>query len=231
MLDRGPGYGVTIDGNEQFASAEHFAELLARLDEYPALAGLRSSIAYIEQPFARAITLETPLGSLGARVPFLIDESDDCDDAFGRAVAMGYRGVSSKTCKGIYRSLLKAVRIRTSGNSRLFLSGEDLTCQAGLSVQQDLALVGLLGLTHVERNGHHYVDGMQGASDREMDAFAAAYPDLYRRDASGLHLDISGGEIALQSLTGVGYASGAMPDFAMMRPLGAAAPTRIGVTA
>ncbi len=37
----------------------------------------------------------------------------------------------------------------------LFLSGEDLTCQAGLAVQQDLALVSLLGLSHVERNGHH----------------------------------------------------------------------------
>ena len=40
------------------------------------------------------------------------------------------------------------------------MSGEDLTTQAGLSVQQDLALVNLLGITHVERNGHHYVDGM-----------------------------------------------------------------------
>ena len=40
------------------------------------------------------------------------------------------------------------------------MSGEDLTTQAGLSVQQDLALVNLLGIRHVERNGHHYVNGM-----------------------------------------------------------------------
>lgn len=231
VLDRAPGYRATIDGNEQFENTSQLAELFSRLDSTPSLAALRAAVAYIEQPFGRAITLETPLGSLGSRIPFLIDESDDGDGAFGRAVTMGYRGVSSKTCKGIYRSLLKAVRIRTSGDSRLFLSGEDLTCQAGTSVQQDLALVGLLGLTHVERNGHHYVDGMQGASVGEMDAFAAAHPDLYRRDASGLHLDIRGGEVALQSLAGVGFASGTMPDFATMRPLGAATPRRMGATA
>ena len=29
-------------------------------------------------------------------------------------------------------------------------------------MQQDLALATLIGATHVERNGHHYVDGMAG---------------------------------------------------------------------
>jgi hypothetical protein len=42
------------------------------------------------------------------------------------------------------------------------MSAEDLTTQAGLAVQQDLALVNLIGLTHVERNGHHYVNGFAG---------------------------------------------------------------------
>jgi len=43
---------------------------------------------------------------------------------------------------------------------KIFISGEDLTCQAGLGVQQDLALGALIGVTHAERNGHHYVDGL-----------------------------------------------------------------------
>ena len=43
------------------------------------------------------------------------------------------------------------------------MSAEDLTTLAGVSVQQDLALVSLLGLTHVERNGHHFIDGMSFA--------------------------------------------------------------------
>ena len=49
---------------------------------------------------------------------------------------------------------------------RYFMSAEDLTTQAGVAVQQDLALATLIGATHVERNGHHYVDGMTGAPTR-----------------------------------------------------------------
>jgi hypothetical protein len=52
-----------------------------------------------------------------------------------------------------------------------FMSGEDLTTQAGLAVQQDLALVNLLGITHVERNGHHYVNGMAALPPAEQQAF------------------------------------------------------------
>ena len=95
----------------------------------------------------------------------LIDESDNTLDAFIKAIAHGYTGVSSKNCKGFYRSLLNAARCRklnSGGEQRFFMSAEDLTTQAGLAVQQDLALVNLIGLTHVERNGHHYVDGFAG---------------------------------------------------------------------
>ena len=63
------------------------------------------------------------------------------------------------------------------------MTGEDLTTQAGLAVQQDLALVSLLGMTHVERNGHHYVNGMADLPRHEQDAFLAAHPDLYERVA------------------------------------------------
>ncbi len=58
---------------------------------------------------------------------------------------------------------------------------EDLTTQAGIAVQQDLALATLIGCTHIERNGHHYVDGMAGAPDEEQRRFLDAHPDLYHR--------------------------------------------------
>ncbi|ANM06533.1 TIM barrel domain-containing protein (plasmid) [Rhizobium phaseoli] len=219
VLDRLPDYRVTVDGNEQFAAAEQLGFLLAGIDSTPRLAGLRAAIAFVEQPFSREITMETPLGDLAAQLPFLIDESDDGDGAFARARRLGYTGVSSKTCKGIYRSLLKAIRIRTGGVSGLFLSGEDLTCQAGLAVQQDLALVSLLGLSHVERNGHHYVAGMQAAPQAEKARFAAAHPDLYEEGADGPLLSIRDGRIAIGSLGVIGYASGALPEFEAMEPL------------
>ncbi|MBY3156045.1 mandelate racemase [Rhizobium laguerreae] len=219
VLDRLPDYRVTVDGNEQFGAAEQLAALLAQIEATPRLARLRAAIAFVEQPFSRAITMETPLGDLAAQLPFLIDESDDDDGAFAGARRLGYTGVSSKTCKGIYRSLMKAIRIRTGTVPGLFLSGEDLTCQAGLAVQQDLALVSLLGLSHVERNGHHYVAGMQGAPQAEKARFAAAHPDLYEQGADGPLLSIRDGRIAIDSLGAVGYASGALPDFEAMTPL------------
>ncbi|MEI1247360.1 mandelate racemase [Rhizobium aouanii] len=219
VLDRLPDYRVTVDGNEQFGSAEQLAALLAQIEATPRLARLRAAIAFVEQPFARAITMETPLGDLAAQLPFLIDESDDDDGAFAAARRLGYTGVSSKTCKGIYRSIMKAIRIRTGTVPGLFLSGEDLTCQAGLAVQQDLALVSLLGLSHVERNGHHYVAGMQGAPQAEKARFAAAHPDLYEQGGDGPLLSIRHGRIAIASLGAVGYASGALPDFEAMTPM------------
>ncbi|EJT02024.1 hypothetical protein RCCGE510_26016 (plasmid) [Rhizobium sp. CCGE 510] len=219
VLDRLPDYRVTVDGNEQFGAAEQLGALLAQIEAMPQLARLRAAIAFVEQPFSREITMETPLGDLVAQSPFLIDESDDGDGAFARARALGYTGVSSKTCKGIYRSLLKAIRIKTGTVPGLFLSGEDLTCQAGLAVQQDLALVSLLGLSHVERNGHHYVAGMQAAPQAEKARFAAAHADLYGQGADGPLLSIREGRIAIGSLGTIGYASGALPDFEAMKPL------------
>ncbi|MGO4481806.1 mandelate racemase [Rhizobium pisi] len=219
VLDRVPDYRVTVDGNEQFTTAEQLAALLARIEAVPHLARLRAAIAFVEQPFSREITMETPLGDLAAQLPFLIDESDDGDGAFARVRGLGYIGVSSKTCKGIYRSLMKAIRIRTGSVLGLFLSGEDLTCQAGLAVQQDLALVSLLGLSHVERNGHHYVAGMQGAPLAEKARFAAAHPDLYEQGPDGPLLSIRDGRIAIGSLGTIGYASGALPAFEAMEPL------------
>ncbi|RFB81925.1 mandelate racemase [Rhizobium leguminosarum bv. trifolii] len=219
VLDRLPDCRVTVDGNEQFGAAEQLGFLLARIDSTPRLARLRAAIVFVEQPFSREITMETPLGDLAAQMPFLIDESDDGDEAFAHARKLGYTGVSSKTCKGIYRSLLKAIRIRTGGVPGLFLSGEDLTCQAGLAVQQDLALVSLLGLSHVERNGHHYVAGMQGALQAEKARFATAHPDLYEQGADGPLLSIRDGRIAIASLGTIGYASSALPDFEAMEPL------------
>jgi hypothetical protein len=99
------------------------------------------------------------------------------------------------------------------------MSAEDLTTQAGLSVQQDLALVSLLGIRHVERNGHHYVNGMAALPASEQDAFLRAHPDLYERSHGAVRLKIQDGRIALGSLDCAGYASAAMPDFGAMTRL------------
>ena len=128
----------------------------------------------------RDIIRQSPLGAL-ARRDFIIDEADDSYDAFPAARALGYRGISSKSCKGIYKSIVNATRAAkwSAGGEKFFVTGEDLTCQAGLAVQQDLALGALIGVTHAERNGHHYVDGFGDTPAAEAQAFLAAHPDLY----------------------------------------------------
>jgi hypothetical protein len=210
---------VTLDGNENFASTDALAETWAALRAAPALRRLLERTLLLEQPLPRAVALQQRIDGLGIEAPLILDESDDDDEVFERGLALGYRGISSKACKGLYRSLHSAALVAAHPAHRL-LSGEDLTCQAGLAVQQDTLLAATLGVTHIERNGHHYVDGFGSAPAPEAAAFAAAHPDLYARDAHGRpHLRIDGGRIALGSLHGPGFASAAEPDWPSLAAL------------
>jgi hypothetical protein len=212
-------YQVTLDANEQYADLTALGALVASLDHDSALNPIAAKLLYIEQPMPREIFKGSPLGALTRR-DFIIDEADDSYDAFPAAKALGYRGISSKSCKGTYKSILNAARAaKWSAGEKYFISGEDLTCQAGLGVQQDLALGAFIGVTHAERNGHHYVDGFSGVSDKEAEAFLAAHPDLYVRDGNIIRLSIHDGDLKTGSLTSPGFASGAHPDWAALKPL------------
>jgi hypothetical protein len=107
------------------------------------------------------------------------------------------------------------------------MSAEDLTTLAGVSVQQDLALVSLLGLGHVERNGHHFIDGMSFAPEPEQAAFARTHPDLYSRSGGPTRLRIEAGRLQLGSLDCPGYAVAADTDFASLRRMRAPPTGRI----
>ena len=213
VLDRIPEpYHVSLDGNEQYADAAAVIDLLSRIEGKR----LASSIVFIEQPIKRQNALAADISRLAKLKPVIIDESDDSLDAFPRAKALGYRGVSSKTCKGLYKSLINAARCKTWGEG-YFMTGEDLTIQAGLALQQDLALVSLLGLTHVERNGHHYVNGMTGLPQAEQNRFLDSHDDIYENSHGAVRLRIKGGMIQMKSLDCPGFASRAMPDWDAMR--------------
>lgn len=229
VLDQGPAYQATLDGNEQYADAQGILALWREMQARPALDRLCASILFIEQPIKRAVTFTQSVAALATERPVIIDESDGDLDAFPRALALGYQGVSSKTCKGMYKSLLNAARVaKLSAEGRaVFMSAEDLTTWPGVSVQQDLALVALIGLTHVERNAHHFIDGMGFAPAAEQRAFAAAHRDLYD-DASGTtRLRIVDGALALGSLACPGFAVAADMDFTAMTPMPAPPSTRI----
>ena len=219
VLDRlAEPYSASLDGNEQYEDVEGIAELWARMKAEPRLARMVASVIFIEQPIKRQNAFAKSVATLSAEKPVIIDESDDSLDAFPRAKALGYRGVSSKTCKGLYKSLINRARCRAWGEGYM-MSGEDLTIQPGLSLQQDLALVSLLGLTHVERNGHHYVNGMADLPEAEQSAFLDAHPDLYERSHGAVRLKITQGMLEIGSLDCAGYASAAMPDWNSMRTM------------
>jgi hypothetical protein len=213
-------YQVTLDANEQYADLAALGALMDRLDRDRALQPITAKLLYIEQPMPRDITRQSPLGALAAR-NFIIDEADDSYDAFPAARALGYHGISSKSCKGIYKAIVNATRAAkwSGADETFFITGEDLTCQAGLAVQQDLALGALIGVSHAERNGHHYVDGFAETPAAEAQAFLAAHPDLYASDGNRIRLSIRDGDLLTGSLMAPGFASGAHPDWAALSPL------------
>jgi hypothetical protein len=197
------------------------AALWRAIEATPALGRLAASTLFIEQPIARAQALLHDVDALSAARPLIIDESDADLDAFPEARARGYRGVSSKACKGFYKSLLNRARCvrwnQETGRERYFMSAEDLTTQPGPGLQQDLALVSLLGLEHVERNGHHYVRGLSALPPAEQRALLAAHPDLYVDDGGFVRLRIVDGRLDVRSLACEGFAVGAQPDFSALR--------------
>ncbi len=219
-------YRASLDGNEQYDDVNGIAALWAAMKDDRMLRRLISSILYIEQPIKRASALAQPVGKLSAEIPLIVDESDADYDVFPQARELGYRGISSKTCKGVYRAILNAARCAQwnaeAGGDNYFITGEDLTCQAGLALQQDLALVAALGLGDVERNGHHYVDGFGTAPQAEQDAFLAAHPDLYHRDQKSgrVRLSIRNGTLDLRStMDATAFGSDAEPDWGNLSPL------------
>ena len=166
LTDLGIDYRLTLDANEQYPSHKALTALVDALLHDDAFEHVTQRLLYIEQPLPREMTWDMPLGDLGKSFAFIIDEADVSYDAFPRALKLGYRGVSSKSCKGIYKSLLNGARAaywNAMDTARAFVTAEDLTCQAGLAIQQDTALVAFHGLIHAERNGHHYVDGFSNA--------------------------------------------------------------------
>ncbi|MEZ6072692.1 MAG: hypothetical protein R3C10_21125 [Pirellulales bacterium] len=165
---RGDDYRVTVDGNEQYKTPEDLAALEALLIETPQFAMLRRNMLAIEQPLGRAVAFDPQLSDGLRRLcqiaPVIIDESDGTLESYIEAIEFGYRGVSSKNCKGPVKSLLNAgvtwVANERGTRSEYLMTGEDLCSVGVVPVQADLCLAATLGLDHVERNGHHYHRGL-----------------------------------------------------------------------
>lgn len=221
VLDKRPNpYLVTLDGNEQFSSLEEVEEFYSCIESTQGLERLMGAILFIEQPIKRQAAMDQDVSALSRRRPVIIDESDNDLDAFPKARSQGYLGVSSKQCKGLYKSFINAARCALwnakAGADIFFMSGEDLTTLPGVNVQQDLALASSIGITHLERNGHHFFRGMADLTRVEQEAFLKAHPDLYVQDSDFVRINIKEGEMAIKSLDCLGFAAAAEPDWKAM---------------
>ena len=99
------------------------------------------------------------------------------------------------------------------------LKGLDAQIFIGGPVQQDTLLAASLGVAHIERNGHHYVDGFGVAPDAESAAFANAHPDLYQTSQGRPRLAVQHGQLQLGSLHTPGFASAAFPLWDSLKPI------------
>lgn len=214
----GDPISTTLDGNEQYASTAEFASLMEAIRAQPDLQDFYNSILFIEQPVERTACLGGPLDPAALEVigkPLLIDEADGWTTAFQEATACGYQGVSHKNCKGVFRSFLNnalaAQRNAAIDENRYFLSAEDLSNLPVVSLQSDLAVVATLGISHVERNGHHFFRGLDHLSADERQA-ALREEGLYRDRNGCVALDIDNGQIDVSSLDKPGFGFASPPD-------------------
>jgi hypothetical protein len=211
-------YQVSLDGNEGFRSVAEFQTFWNAVARDPGLDEIRSRLLFVEQPFHRDIALSDQIGGLTRESvdlpPIVIDESDAELSSLPRALALGYAGSTHKNCKGVFKGVANAClmafqRRRFPGRIWSF-SGEDLGNIGPVALLQDLAVQSALGISSVERNGHHYFAGLSFWPETLQEQMLAHHPDLYRRSREGWpSLKIEDGMLSVESVAaapfGVGF--------------------------
>jgi hypothetical protein len=214
---------VTLDANEAFTDLSAFAEFVRRFEREQL--GLFQHVLYIEQPLPRRLAFDRQaaraIPEIAKSKPVIIDESDGSLTAYHRALQIGYAGTSHKNCKGFFKSLanLALVAHFASDERPTVLSGEDLQNLPVVPLQQDFVSVGILGLDHCERNGHHYNFGLSMLSDVDKHNATRRHPDLYEQRGDEWFLRIREGRVQCGSLHGIGFGVVDEPDWSSMQEL------------
>ena len=216
----GGDFAFSLDGNESFRDVASFREYFRALRGEPALGTLWPKLLYVEQPWHRDVALSPAIGELARgwpeRPPVIIDESDAETGSLPAALALGYAGTSHKNCKGVMKSVVNAgllARRRAAGLAAV-QSGEDLANVGPISTLQDLAAQAALGVTSVERNGHHYFKGLAQFPATLREHALRWHSDLFSRDASGgwPRLVLRDGRLRLGSVNAAPFGVPGEPD-------------------
>ncbi len=214
----------TLDGNENYTTIDDFRQHWNELRSDAALTDFfEHSLLFVEQPLHRDVALKDKLrlddDSWVHPPPIIIDESDAKISSFPRARICGYRGTSHKNCKGVLKSMLNAAEVAWGWQNKEeipgFLSAEDLGNVGPVALLQDLAVVALLGIDHVERNGHHFFAGLSMFPEAEQVRVLNHHSDLYERSDTGFAtLKIRDGRINLTSVNAAPFGVAEHPDMA-----------------
>ncbi len=208
-------FAFTLDGNEQFADVGAFRAAWEVLSAEPRLRSFLTHLIFVEQPIKRsaALSAETAAGlrAWTTGPVLIIDESDGDLDSVRIALAQGYAGASHKNCKGVFKGIANAcyaAHLAERGATAI-ISGEDLCTLGPVSLLQDLTVMAVLGVRHVERNGHHYFKGLSGYSRALQSRILDAHGDVYFEHERGFaSLRAQSGVIDVTSALGApfGYA-------------------------
>jgi len=200
----GSDYAFSLDGNECFQEVATFKNYVTELQAKVGDTDFWSKLLFIEQPWHRNVALSPAIGELAAawpdRPPIIIDESDAELTSLPTALKLGYAGTSHKNCKGVFKGVANACLLaqRRSQGLTAMMSGEDLSNVAPVAVLQDLAAQACLGITSVERNGHHYFAGLTQFPESLQNAMLTNHADLFTKEVTGWpRIDVRNGHLAL----------------------------------
>ena len=214
---------LTLDGNEQFTNIDAFRDFYQNCLAEESIRKLFDGLLLVEQPLHRDIALEHDLRGWTDRPPLIIDESEATLDSLPAALELGYSGTSHKNCKGIVKGLANAALLRkrqAQSTAPLHLTAEDLANVGPIALNQDLAMVALLGIPHAERNGHHY---FRGLSMFPEDLWSdLAQPGLHHRPDQFPTLHIRHGALDLASVNQAPFGTDTLLDSTRFTPVAGA---------
>jgi hypothetical protein len=191
------------------------------LAERPGLKEFLSHLLFVEQPFHRAIALDPAVGTAFAqwadRPPIIIDESDAEIGSLKTALELGYAGTSHKNCKGVFKGIANACRLvqlqRAHPSRNYVMSGEDLSNIGPVALLQDLAVQAAIGVSSVERNGHHYFAGLSFWPAAWQASILEQHSDLYVPSEAGWpRVDVRDGMLRLDSVNSAPFGVNFLPE-------------------
>jgi hypothetical protein len=216
LVANGSRCAFTLDGNENFQQVAPFQQLWESFLRDPVIARLLEQLIFVEQPLHRNVALSPKAGgellAWTDRPPIIIDESDAQLGDLALALQRGYAGASHKNCKGVFKGLANAALIaqrRADDRSRaLHLSAEDLSNIGPVALLQDLAVVATLGISHAERNGHHYFAGLSQFPAEVQRQVQHAHADLFQPHRGYPAVKLNQGKLSISSVVDAPFGTG-----------------------